>query len=66
MDKRELENAVKELLIEAEVEKRVRLRCIAFWSTILGMAAAFGSWVSSNVAPIKAGLKAFWDAWGNG
>lgn len=65
MDKSELESAVRELLVEKEVEKRVRMRCIAFWSTILGLAAGLGSWVSSNILPIKAGLAAFWDAWGN-
>lgn len=61
MDKKELEKKVIELEIESEVTHRVRLRCIAFWSTVLTVTTAIGAWCSSHIKPVKAAAQAFWD-----
>lgn len=58
-------NERDEEIIELEVMKRVRARCIAFWSGVLTIMAFIGNWISNNILPVKAAAKAFWDAWGS-
>jgi hypothetical protein len=61
MDRKEMEAEIIELRIERETERRVKLRCIAFWSTTLTVTAAIGAWCSSHIRPVKAAAQAFWD-----
>jgi F0F1-type ATP synthase membrane subunit c/vacuolar-type H+-ATPase subunit K len=64
MRKDEMEAAITEFRIEKEVTKRVRARCIAFWSGMMMGAGMVGSWLSNNIQPVKAAGRAFWEAWG--
>jgi uncharacterized membrane protein len=62
MNKKELEEKVMELYVENEVTKRVKLRCIAFWSTVMMVAGSVGAFCAAYIKPIKAAARAFWDA----
>ena len=63
MRKEEVETALRELEIEKRVEKRVRYHCVAFWSGMMMVFGAIGSFLSANNVAFKEAMKAFLNVW---
>lgn len=58
-----LEAFADEILIEKKVQRRVRAKCIAFWSICSTIAAMVGGFIAENSEAAKAGFRAFLDVW---
>lgn len=58
-----LEAFVDEVRIEKKVQKKVRARCIAFWSVASTSAALIGGFFVENSMAAKAAFKAFIEVW---
>lgn len=67
MKKDDLEKALEEIQawrqaeqIRQEIAKGIRIRCMAFWSGMIGLFGLIGAWCAEHSKPVKGGLDAFW------
>ena len=58
-----LKRGLEELQIDKRVEKRVRYHCVAFWSGMMMVFGAIGSFLSANNVAFKEAMKAFLNVW---
>ena len=56
-----LENELKDAKIRQGIADGIRIRCITFWSGIIGLSGFIGSWCANHIDAIKAGFIAFWE-----
>lgn len=60
---RDLDGFIDEMRIEKKVQKRVRARCIAFWSVASATVGVIGGFFAENSTAAKAAFKTFMDVW---
>lgn len=57
---KQIEGLLQKIEIENGIRSGIRLRCIAFWSSVVAFFGAIGAWCVEHIDAVSAGFKAFW------